>query len=255
MTRMSSNRGPVDDETLPVVLSGSFRRAPDLLAAEYTALQNADCTILSPRNVEIADEREGFVFMEGEENLSPQEIEQRHLEAIQRAAFVWFHAPDGYIGLSGAFEVGYALANGVPVYSDTTVNDETLQHFIHSVAGPDEARSQVLSDPVQIPPALRSMQAYYDRVTKRRGHDDEDAFECLEFLKEELAELEAALLADQEQRSTHGPQAHAHARNELADMVLYIVHMANILDLDLQETVRQKENINRDRFSPDHYEQ
>lgn len=247
MTSGNQMNDSKEDRTVPVVLSGSFRKAPDLLTKDYKALQEANCEILSPSNVEIVDERRGFVFMKGEEHRSPKEIEDQHIRAIQNAAFVWFHAPEGYIGLSGAFEVGFAHANGVPVYSDSSVKDETLHHFITTVNSPREARKDVLENPVQIPPALRSMQEYYKRATMKRGHDEEDVFDCIEFLKEEVQELEEVIPAERSLLAKS--RIKNRAQKELADVFLYTIHMANILEIDLSKAVEQKENINQKRFS------
>src|SRR2546429_6277049 len=50
-----------------------------------------------PIYVTAVRETDGFVFMKGEESQSPDAIEARHLDANQRANFVWLHAPQGYV--------------------------------------------------------------------------------------------------------------------------------------------------------------
>ena len=83
------------------------------------------CVILSPTHIDPAREVDGFVFMRGEEVETPERIELKHLEAIQRAAFVWLHAPEGYVGPSSALEVGFAHAQGIPVFCRTEISDIT----------------------------------------------------------------------------------------------------------------------------------
>src|SRR5713226_2529778 len=79
--------------TYEVVLSGSYRKDIETLKRTYEEFRDLGCTILSPSSVSIVREEDGFVYMQGEETETPERIEDRHLEAIQKASFVWLHAP------------------------------------------------------------------------------------------------------------------------------------------------------------------
>src|SRR5260370_15249780 len=105
-----------------VVLSGSYRKDFEALKATYEELLDLGCQVLSPSNVTAVRETDGFVFMRGEESQLPNAIEARHLDAIQRANFVWLHAPEGYIGPTASLEIGFAKAIGVPVFAHEPVN-------------------------------------------------------------------------------------------------------------------------------------
>jgi nucleoside 2-deoxyribosyltransferase len=65
-----------------------------------------------------------------EERDSQFVIQSHHLQAIALSDFLWLHAPDGYIGTSGAMEIGYAVAKDIPIFSSETPKDETLKHFV-----------------------------------------------------------------------------------------------------------------------------
>src|SRR5262245_34490954 len=104
-------------ETAEIVISGSFRKDLGALTREFEELRDLGFSILSPMITRAVSEEDGLVFMEGEESAPPETIERRHLEAIQRSAFVWLHAPEGYVVPSAALEVGFARARGIPVYS------------------------------------------------------------------------------------------------------------------------------------------
>jgi hypothetical protein len=52
---------------------------------------------------------------------------------------VWLHAPTGYLGASGAFEIGTAHTAGVPVYSSALIADVGLRQFVINVASPGDA--------------------------------------------------------------------------------------------------------------------
>jgi hypothetical protein len=126
---------------LPVVLSGSYRRAPEVLRAEYDHLIAVGCRVLSPSCVAPERERDGFLFMRGESSSAPERIEDAHLTAIRVARFVWLHAPGGYVGLSAALEIGYAAAVGTPVFSREEPSDPALRPFVRVVSGPESIGS------------------------------------------------------------------------------------------------------------------
>ena len=124
-----------------VVLSGSFRKAPELLKSEFAQLIAVGYRILSPSNVNPAVEKNWFVYMEGESSNLPEMLEWKHLHAIKRCRFLWLFAPEGYVGLSAALEIGFAIALGVPVYSRNAPADPALRPFVHVVSGPDAVPS------------------------------------------------------------------------------------------------------------------
>jgi hypothetical protein len=74
------------------------------------------------------------------------ELERFHLRAITETDFVWLYAPDGYVGLSGAFEIGYATAVGRPVFCHQRLQDDMLDAQVHHVGSVFEALEQ-LADP------------------------------------------------------------------------------------------------------------
>jgi len=121
-----------------VVLSGSFRRDQVGLSAAYDELITTNCQVLSPHRMEFDDA--DFVRDEAESEMSITDIENHHLLAIKQADFVWLHAPDGYVGASAAFEIGYARAIGVPVFSRSTLNDVLLKEYVTSCTSVYDAK-------------------------------------------------------------------------------------------------------------------
>jgi len=125
-----------------VVLCGSFRRDLVGLQQAYAELADLGCAILSPRSVEPESECDGFVTMRGESGATPTMLVSRHLRAITAAEFVWLHAPDGYVGLGTALELGFATACGVPVYSRQLPRDGSLHGIVCVVHGPARVPSR-----------------------------------------------------------------------------------------------------------------
>jgi len=74
-----------------------------------------------------------FVRDIAEQRISPQAIEAWHLSAIRQANFVMLHAPDGYVGLSAAMEIGFATAQKCPVFSRTAPQDIALRGLVKVV--------------------------------------------------------------------------------------------------------------------------
>lgn len=116
-----------------VTICGSFKRAPQQLAELFLELETTGCRVLSPLSLNFTNQKEPFVKLSSEVDFSILEIEKFHLRAIAESDFIWLHCPDGYIGLSGAFELGYALALHKPIYSNATPTDITLAQLVTKV--------------------------------------------------------------------------------------------------------------------------
>lgn len=231
-----------------VVLCGTFRKDPTGLRQAFDELRDFGCEILSPKNLDFSRERDGFVYLIGEEADVPARIERRHLDAIQQANFVWFYAPEGYIGTTGALELGFARANGIPVFSRHVPSEPLLQSFVEIVESPSAVLKRLRTLSVPPPaPAIRSFQRYYQEAAVARGYEKETADNCLLLMLEEFGELARALRkrANLTRESGREPEDPA---LELADIFIYIVHLANLLNLDLGDVVQKKELLNIERF-------
>lgn len=227
-----------------VVLCGTYRKDPSGLRRTFELLQDTGFSVLSPSNPFIETEEQGFVYMRQESMQTPNNIENRHLDAIQQADFVWFFAPDGYVGPTGALEVGFARAAGVPVYTDTALSDLTIKNFVEVVESPSAVFEAFKHHRVLPPsPAIKSFQHYYRRAALQRGFARENAKDCLLLMVEEVGEL-ARALRKRMKLARHGKPIHNQEELELADVFLYVVHMANILKIDLASVVQRKELLN-----------
>lgn len=229
------------------VLCGSFRKDVVGLRAAFEALRDVGCEVLSPGNVAPVSEEAGFVYMVGETSHSPDTLERRHLQSILNADFVWLHAPDGYVGISAAMEIGFAHASGVPIYCARAPADLTLSYFVTVVDTPDAAALIARHNPVRIPLALEALRHYYGRTAVVRKYNNESARDCLLLLLEEVGELAHAVRKQESLTRDHAARD-VRLSHELADVLLYTVHLANIANVDLTAALIAKETINRDRF-------
>jgi nucleoside 2-deoxyribosyltransferase len=126
------------------VLSGSFRKDYEGLVRAYTELVTCGVQVLSPHRLDFKDEHVLFVRDTAEKDTSEETLERHHLLGIQQADFLWVHLPDGYVGVSTAFEIGFALAKNIPVYSESEVGESCLRPFIQTV--PSVFRALELTD-------------------------------------------------------------------------------------------------------------
>ncbi len=94
--------------------------------------------------------------------------------------------------------------------------------------------------------SLSELQAYYKERAKERGFDKESAQDTLLCMTEELGELAKAI------RKTSGMKIDAkskiyHVDEELADIQILLLHLSNILGINLEEAFWKKEEINSKR--------
>jgi hypothetical protein len=118
---------------LKVAICGSFKRSTDELADAFLELETTGCRVLSPLSLNFSNNGSEFLTLPSETTLSVAEIEKFHLRAIAESDFIWLHAPEGYLGVSGAFELGYAYALGKPVFAYNLPSDLTLREFVQAV--------------------------------------------------------------------------------------------------------------------------
>jgi NTP pyrophosphatase (non-canonical NTP hydrolase) len=205
------------------------------------------CEVISPADLEFTDELNGFVLSRGQSN--PAHVEATHLASICRADFVWLHVANGYVGRSASMEIGFANAIGVPVFSDERPDDEALASLVRIVGGPAEALESLENARLpELGRPLRVLQAYYSAVAKDRGYDSETPQDVMLLLTEEVGELARAIRKKVGLIREVG-YGEENAGEELADIQLYLVHLANALGVDLADAVSRKEAINSQRFS------
>lgn len=229
---------------LRVVLSGTFHRDPDGLRSVHGTLAE-QFQLLAPSGVNWVDGEAPFVRLPSEVDADATSIEAEHLAALRRADFMWLHCPNGYVGFSAAMEVGYANAIGIPVYSDSEPEEESIRGMVSVVPNPLSVPEHLVLRPGV---GLAALQQYYERAASRRGWSDESARDTLLLLTEEVGELARAIRTSMG-LARHASDGSAAIGEELADVQLYVVHLANVLGIDLANavTVKERENERRHR--------
>lgn len=160
-----------------VTVSGTFRRAMAEVQEAVTELYDAGADVLSPADPRVVDSFGDFVFVASDAVRHLRVVQARHLSAIAASDFVWLLAPDGYIGLSAAMEIGFAAAHGIPVFSTEVPSDLTLRQWVTRVrCVPDAmartsglANSPPAGQAILLDPATSISEAHDDLEIAERG--------------------------------------------------------------------------------------
>lgn len=136
--------GQISPLGIRVTVSGSFHRGMDEIQSAVGMLIDAGVTVLSPADPRIVDSFGDFFFVASDRRRTIKTVQDRHLAAISASDFVWLIAPEGYVGISGAMEVGAAVNQGVPVFGSTPPNDLTLRQYVSVVPSVIQAISIIL---------------------------------------------------------------------------------------------------------------
>lgn len=130
---------------LSVTVSGSFHRHLHAISLTVLELSDLGIRVLSPADPRIVHCLGEFLFVASDRVRSVRLVQDRHLESIRVADFVWLVAPDGYVGQSAAMEVGFAVANCVPIFSLHRPSDLTLRQYVRTVNRLQDALDYALS--------------------------------------------------------------------------------------------------------------
>jgi hypothetical protein len=123
---------------IKVTVSGSFRRHLHAIGSAVQELMDLRVSVLSPADPRVVGATGEFLFVASDRIRSVRLVQDRHMESIRASDFLWLVAPDGYVGQSASMEIGFAVANSVPIFSRTEPTDMTLRQYVRRVASPME---------------------------------------------------------------------------------------------------------------------
>lgn len=115
-------------ERLTAVISGSFDKFKAEIDAAHDAFADHNVLVIAPDKGWLYIPRlvqagyKGNRPLPTERGLGMAAIERQFLDNIDKADFVYVCNPHGYIGITAAAEIGYALGGGKPVYLKEPIN-------------------------------------------------------------------------------------------------------------------------------------
>ena len=169
-----------------VVISGSYRKFPEELSQVMEEFRDLGVSVLSPQSSHILSSIDGFVSLKGDivERIDTvinsdivramRTVENGHLNAIVQSDALYVVAPQGYCGISTAFEMGWALAHEVPIYYDSKYVSDVQEPILKMYARPVASISSLVNSFDSIPKISPLISRYFlhqvqQTVTTERG--------------------------------------------------------------------------------------
>jgi hypothetical protein len=131
------------EEQFRAAVSGSFHRHMGAITAAVQELASLSVRVLSPADPRVVAQQGEFLFVASDRVRSVRLVQDRHLESIRAADFLWIVCPDGYVGQSAAMEIGFAAAVSVPIFAAHAPSGLTLQQYVTIVPTIGEALRSV----------------------------------------------------------------------------------------------------------------
>jgi hypothetical protein len=160
---------------IQVTVSGSFRRAMGAVQSAVEEFADRGALVLSPADPRVVDQFGDFVYVASDRVRHIRTVQSRHLVAVGASDFLWLVAPEGYVGVSAAMEVGFAASEGIPIFSAEVPSDLTLRQWVTVVAGPGAAIDRILamSADEEAEPSVSTGGILLDPVAAiEKSHDD-----------------------------------------------------------------------------------
>src|SRR6266852_1790539 len=134
------------EQYLRAAVSGSFHRHMERITAAVHELAALSIRVLSPADPRVVAQQGEFLFVASDRVRSVRLVQDRHLESIRAADFVWLVCLDGYVGQSASMEVGFAAAVGVPIFSTHAPGNLTLRQYVTTVTTLADALGRVATN-------------------------------------------------------------------------------------------------------------
>src|SRR5579863_4481229 len=96
-------------------------------------------------------------------------------------------------------------------------------------------------------PTLPALQRYLDEVCKERGWTKDSYAEKFLLFTEEVGELAKAIRNTQGLYQEKAKQNHLALEEEFADVLSYLLDLANYFQVDLEKAFSEKEQLNAER--------
>ena len=96
-------------------------------------------------------------------------------------------------------------------------------------------------------PTLPELQRYMDEICKERGWTKDSYAEKFLLFTEEVGELAKAIRKTQGLYQEKARQKHLELEEEFADVLSYLLDLANCFQVDLETAFREKEQVNAAR--------
>lgn len=119
--------------TLSTVISGSYRKHLRQIIMLKEELQSCQVKVLSPVGNAAVNPGEEFIVLDSDPISHPKLLQDSVFAKIRRSTFLVVANFDGYLGRAAVLEIGYAIANGLTVYSLEPIDDPNLSPYCRNL--------------------------------------------------------------------------------------------------------------------------
>lgn len=234
-------------------ISGSIRKFWNEIIKYILEFEKNGVKILSPKISKTKNIKDDFVYLINDKSKPIETIEKIHLLNILHSDFLFVVNPKGYIGISTSLEIGYALSKGIKVYSLEEPSDTLLKENIIynlSISEIIDSEIQKKREEISIEENLSSLQKYFNKKIIERGFDKETEKDILILILEELGELSNIIRTFSGlkiKKETLKQKKYFDIGEELADILIYLIILANKFGIDLYNALKIKELENEKR--------
>lgn len=133
--------------TYRVSIIGSFRKYYDNVVTIIRLFQKNGLWVLSPRDSRITGSIKDFVIFESDnQHYSPEEIQMITLERILLSEAVYVFNPNGYVGRTTCYEIGFCYSRFMPLYFLEHPKDLPIPVHSEQVIAPESFVKQCLEN-------------------------------------------------------------------------------------------------------------
>jgi hypothetical protein len=125
--------------TMNITIIGSFRKYYNEICLLIDDFEKAGIRVLSPMKSYIVKELNGFVLLQSDnKSIKPYQIQQRVFENAKNSDLIYVWNPDGYIGVSTAYEIGRIAEMNKTIYFKEKAKDLPIFIPDQNVKNPDQ---------------------------------------------------------------------------------------------------------------------
>jgi len=232
-------------------ISGSFHKFLKEIKQIIEEFEENNINVLSPKLSNIKSTENKFIMFEHNKKKPPKEIEINHFKSIQQSDFLYVVNPQGYIGNSCAMEIGFALANNIPVFTYEHPTEFIFSLFTQTESSIKNIKTNIqklqneMSSFFKKKLTLFMLQKYVKKFVNEKGFEDEGLNEVVLLLMEEIGELVKAVRQEIGLKIKDDKTKFKNIEEELSDCFIYLLDIANLTNIDLEKAFLNKMKINK----------
>lgn len=244
-----------------VTISGSFRKFAEIIVDYIESFEQNGFIVLSPKITKIINPKDSFIRFASDKSKPIKTIENIHLKSIDQSDLLFIVNPGGYIGNSTLMEIGYAIAKNKIIVSTNKISDLLLSQYIEtlpiSIESPpivigikNKLNKLNITNKLDDVYTISAIQKYMRKKVIERGFENETEKDTLLLMVEEIGELAEIIRKYSGIKVDIKRISEVKIKNiedELADIFIYLIILANKYGIDLNIAFKHKEIKNNSR--------